>query len=253
MKGTVADCIKYVKKAETTVPEEDGGYLLEFGAAPMSEQGKRNDLERIRDLVREGKRWVEIVDEVPSALRYSKEIRLYRAALEEKKEKPMEEINLRPWQHRLIETLKGPVKPRRIFWIWSQFSNVGKSTTFRYMIAKSLVSVLRSDGSMNNLAYAYDNQQVIWFNIPKAEMLTQNLLEMLEHVSDTGPILSGKYESMQKWFNSHVCVTANMAPPFDNLPKRIESWELDANGYLIQKAHLERNEEPHVIWEEANA
>ena len=49
MKGTVADCIKYVKKAETTVPEEDGGYLLEFGAAPMSEQGKRNDLERIRN------------------------------------------------------------------------------------------------------------------------------------------------------------------------------------------------------------
>lgn len=233
MKGTVRQSVDYVKKSETTVPEQDGGWMVEFGDEPESNQGKRTDLEVIRDLVKQGMSEVEIIDQVAGALRYLREIRSYRALLEEKKERKMEEIVLRPWQKRLYVSLANLVKNRRIYWIWSEFSEVGKTTTMNYIAAKRLLTILPLNAKLNDVLYAYNNERILWFNLPRAEMITTDVLSVLETLSDGGLVFSGKYDSRSKWVQSHIVVTANTGPPFESLPRRLEEWKIDATGELM--------------------
>lgn len=235
MRGTVRQSVDYVKKSATTVPVQDGGWMVEFGEEPDSEQGKRSDLELIRDLVKQGKDEVEIVDVVPQALRYLREIRSYRALLDEKQPHRLDqEIELRLWQKRLFMSLANFVKSRRIYWIWSEFSEVGKTTTMNYIAAKKLMTILPANEKLNDVLYAYNRQQIIWFNLPRSELVTTGVLSALESLSDGGLVFSGKYDSRSKWVSSHIVVTANVPPPFQQLPKRIEEWKIDSFGELVE-------------------
>lgn len=251
---TVSSCVNYVKKDRTTVPEEDGGWLLEWGKEPESQQGKRNDWETIREMVRDGKEWVDIVDVVPRAMQYKNFIDSYRAGLSEKKMVSMEEIQLRPWQEDLMHALKGPVLPRRIFWIWSPHSNVGKTTFFRYINNNRILPMLSVTGAhdISNIIFAYNEQPIIWFDLSRNSVLDYKIFNILETLSNCGPVFSPKYVSMQKSVSSHICVTSNFPPPLRELPKRIEQIELDENGQRIQKDSYDPLEMVPQRWIEAN-
>lgn len=251
---TVSQCVEYVKKDRTTVPEEDGGWMLEWGKLEESKQGKRTDWEIIREMCKDGKSWVEIVEAVPRAMQYKNFIDQYLSGLAECKEVPMEEIQLRPWQEDLIQALKGPVLPRRIFWIWSAHSGVGKTTTFRYLSNNRVLPILSLTGSsnINDILYAYNGQPVIWFDLSRNSVLDYKIFNVLESLSNCGPVFSPKYTSMTKHVSSHICVTSNFPPPLQELPKRIEVMELDEHGYRIHKNVYDPLELVPKRWLEAN-
>jgi len=232
MKATPREAWDYCLK-EASRASENYWRLVYGEAPPPARPGKRTDIETIRDLVREGKTWLQICDAVPSALRYRREIDSYRAALEETKEQPIEEIVLRPWQEELLSTLRGPVKKRQILWVWSPYSGVGKTTTMHYFAAKNPGSVLVGDKNLSNLMCAYNKHRVIWFDFSRSDPLDASATTVLEQLSNGGPLFAGKYMSSQKWVSAHVVVTCNRGPPEERLPNRCVEYCIDENGQRV--------------------
>lgn len=233
--GTVPEFVKYHRKEETRVPESDGGWRLEYGEVPESKQGKRSDLDQIVEMVREQKSNTEIMDTVSSAIRYLPMIAQARREYKELAERPMEEINLRPWQEEFLLTLKGQVKPRRIFWVNSPYSGVGKSSTMRYFMCKKLLTVCIGDVDMRNFLCAYKEEQVIWFDLPRDMILSADVINALELLSNTGYLHSGKYQSTNAFVWSHIVVTSNREPPHDRLPNRIVDMYIGEDGYACDR------------------
>jgi len=231
MAGTVDQCIAYCSKEESWA----GTWRLELGDRPVSAQGKRSDLETIRDLVKQGMAWVDIIDFVPQAMRYSKEIKAYRLALEEKKDVAPEQLELRPWQQELFELLLGPVLTRRIFWISSVHSGVGKTTTLRVFGDMYPGTVLMGCRKMADLMHAYDvlTHRVIWFDLARSDPLDAEMTSILETLSNGGYVFSGKYESCQKRVRAHIVVTTNRSAPHDRLPQRITEYRLNEYGSRV--------------------
>lgn len=75
MKGTVEQATAYCRKPETRFC---GPYLI--GDEPKCEQGKRTDLERLRDMVKERKPALEIIEDDAKFARYEKQINFMRFA-----------------------------------------------------------------------------------------------------------------------------------------------------------------------------
>lgn len=198
------------------------------------EPGKRSDLEKIRDLVKAGVADVDIIDEVPGAMRYLKDITSYRNLLEDKKERPTPAIHLRPWQEDLVRTLDGEIQQRRIIWLWSPYSAVGKTTTMQYYMALRPGSTIIGTKSLDNLLYAYKpSHRVIWFDFSRSNPLDAGATDVLEQLSNGGYLFAGKYQSTQKYVSAHVVVTCNRSPPVDRLPMRCAEWRLSETGELV--------------------
>lgn len=232
MRGTPSTAWEYCSKEDTRVPAEQGGWQLEKGQKPISAAGKRTDVEIIRDLVQEGKDYLTIVDTVPSALRMRNFIEEYRRLLEDSKQRQIpEEVKLRPWQEEFHAKLDGPIKSRRIWWLWSPHSAVGKTTTMHAYAASRPGQMLVGDKNMNNLLCAYNKHRVIWFDFSRSDPLDATATTVLEQLSNGGPLFAGKYQSCQKWVSAHVVVTCNREPPTDRLPERIDEWYIDSTGY----------------------
>lgn len=222
---------EYCRKADTWA----GTWRFERGDIAIPAQGKRSDLEQIRDLTKEGLSWVQIIDQVPGAMRYFKEIKMYRHALCEAQPKDMENIELRPWQAELWGLLNGPVAMRRIFWIWSPHSAVGKTTTMQQYMLTYPSTTLSATMKLVDLMHAFDEatHRVIWFDLSRSDPLDAVATDILEKLSNGGYVFSGKYESMQKFVKAHVVVTCNRAPPHDRLPQRCVEYRINADGARV--------------------
>jgi len=240
MKGKPWEAYEYCLKQDTRVSTADGGWCLTFGHPPEETQGKRSDLETIRDMVKQGKTFLEIVDQVPGALRYYKEVDSYRRMLEDAKPyKLTEEIKLRPWQEEFHSSLDGPIKSRRIWWLWSPYSAVGKTTTMHAYAAARPGMMLVGDKNLSNLMCAYDKHRVIWFDFSRSDPLDAGATDVLEKLSNGGPLFAGKYQSSQKRVCAHIVVTCNRAPVHDRLPNRIDEWCLNDVGERVDELPVE--------------
>lgn len=127
------------------------------------------------------------------------------------------DIILYPWQVRVFEMLKEEPVHRRIIWIWSSESNTGK-TTFKEWISLQL-DVLPASGKLVDILYAFDNNQVIWFDFTRAQQGYESY-QALEELSNIGYKLSTKYNSVRKFIRAHIVVTSNHAPDTTKLPDR---------------------------------
>lgn len=232
-RGTSEQAAVYCKKDDSWA----GTWRFERGDMSVPAQGKRNDLELIRDLVKQNLSWVQIIDQVPGAIRYFKEIKMYRHALSELVPKPLPNIELRPWQVELWNLLDGPVEMRRIFWIWSPFSAVGKTTTMQGYMASRPSTVLSATMSLVNLMHAFEEatMRVIWFDLSRSDPIDATATDILEKLSNGGYVFSGKYESMQKYVSAHIVVTCNRPPPEDRLPQRCREYRIDAHGSRVEQ------------------
>jgi len=233
MKGTPLEAWLYCEKEESRDPT---GWRFSWGERPRpSQAGKRTDLEQIRDLCKENKTWVEIVDIVPGALRYGKEIRLYKAVLSEKQPRDPEPIVLRDWQQELFGLLTGPVVTRRIWWIWSEHSAVGKSTTMRFFMDSYPGTTCMGSRKLSDLMYAFDQDKhrIIWYDMARSDPLDAEMTTVLETISTGGWVLSSKYESIMKRVSAHIVVTSNRPPPNERLPGRCIEYRLNEFGERI--------------------
>lgn len=234
MRGTPSQAWDYCLKDASATPAEDGGWRFIYGDRPRDpEPGRRSDLERIRDCVKSGMRWTQIIEEVPGALRYRKEIKMYEEALEEEKVVEPEQVLLRNWQLDLYGMLQGDPVSRRIFWIWSPHSGVGKTTTMRVFMDSFPSTVLIGTRKLADLMYAYKQHRVIWFDMSRSDPLDAEMTTLLEQVSNGGYLFSAKYESVQKRVRAHIVVTSNRPPPEERLPQRCVEYRIDAMGERV--------------------
>lgn len=137
-------------------------------------------------------------------------------------EEMYKDLVLYPWQEELLRKLQEPVKLRRIFWVWSEDSNTGKSSMRMICESKGL-KVCIGKNNLSNLMYCYNREPIIWIDIPRNTNI-KDYLDLLETVSTGGFILSEKYESKKKLVISHVVVSSNIDPIYvtGQLPDRIE-------------------------------
>ena len=91
MRGTVEEAAAYCRKAESRFC---GPYLV--GDEPSGGQGKRTDLERLRDMVKERKPALEMIEEDAKFARYEKQINFMRFAyMESASDRQASGVNVR--------------------------------------------------------------------------------------------------------------------------------------------------------------
>jgi len=119
--------------------------------------------------------------------------------------------------------------PRRIIWIWSLESSMGKTTFKKYVQFHLQQDFLLGSMKINDTMYAYESQKVIWFDILDNILLDAELTSQLETLSDGGVVGSSKYKSSNKIVDAHIVVTTNRPPPDDKLPNRIIAFQAYIN------------------------
>lgn len=208
---------------------KEGDRLYEYGERLTERQ--RTDIQDAMLSIRQGKGKRQMMEDHPDVVaKYPRFLNDYRnECVFDDVVQP--DITLRDWQIELEAELLQPIERRKIIWIWSDASETGKTTFMEWMLlhptykghAMKIVNFKKDD-----ILFAYQEHKLLNFNIPRAvgEMM-DTMCNVLELMSDGGPVLSTKYESVNKYVKSHIVVCANIPPPLDKLPKRFVEYALD--------------------------
>lgn len=145
----------------------------------------------------------------------------FKKAKRQKIELPKPDIILENWQTEVLHMLQGEIIPRRIIWIWSLESSMGKTTFKKYVQSEYPKDFLLGSMSLKDTMYAYKSHKIIWFDIPRQQPLDAELTSQLETLSDGGIVNSQKYKTKNKQVMAHIVVTTNRPPPEDKLPNRL--------------------------------
>lgn len=208
----------YCTKTETYV---DGPW--EYGTKE-TDQGRRTDLEIFAEsVVKVGaKRTIEAYPHAMLACGH----KLFMLEAIVRPPKPdLPEIQLYEWQQKVIEILQQPVAKREIIWIWSEFTGKGKSTFYDYVAYH--YRVLKGSMEMKRTLYAYDDHQVIWFDVPRQTPLDAEFTSQLEALANQTTHLSSMFAPVMKLVKAKLVVTCNRPPPEDKLPGRLISFCVD--------------------------
>lgn len=206
-KGTPEQASAYCKK--------DGDFY-EDGELSKSRQGKRSDLEDLRDAINEGQRDPKkLRQDFTAALKYPQ---MVRQLLIDTRPKPVAPaITLRPWQANVIGLLHLPPDPRKIHFFVDHLGNAGKSTFATYLEACFEGVQVMKPGRYQDMAYELDESVKIFImDCPRSrhEVLQYNFLEDIKD----GRVTNSKYESYQKRIGpTHILVFLNEAPDVTKL------------------------------------
>lgn len=131
--------------------------------------------------------------------------------------------NLYWWQEAILEELQGPIHPRKIYWVWEEHGNRGKSVFCKYLAVRHSATILDSAG-FKDIAQALPEQpRIIVFDFARS-MDGKINYRAIEKCKD-GMMFSGKYESKMKIFNiPHVICFANWKPDIEAMSK--DRWEI---------------------------
>lgn len=134
--------------------------------------------------------------------------------------KPIDIIKtLYPWQKDIENILLGNPDPRKIYWIYEEEGNVGKSSFVKYMAVK--YNILFTNGGkvkdMINLAYNanWDISNCIIWDLPRENQgkVSWSAIECIKN----GMVCNTKYETGVKLFNTpHIMIFANCLPSDTN-------------------------------------
>lgn len=204
-----------------------------------TDRGKQHDMLMFREAVNDVRKFDELydIDGIENVLaKYPQYAQKMYTLARNKRIKTVEISKLYCWQWGIIRYLERPWETRRIYWIWSECSGTGKSSFGQYLCGK--YDVLIASGEYKDILYAYQDQDIIWFDLARADQLNASLTSTLEILSNGGRQMSTKYQACQKIVQAKIVVTSNKAPPRDILPGRLLSIE-------AQALHCGRDE-PHV-------
>jgi len=121
-------------------------------------------------------------------------------------------VELREWQSRLVDIVSEAPCPRKVYWIWDESGNSGKSFMAKYLMARHDAAIF-TNGKLADLAFAYTGEPVVVIDLARTSV------EHLDHwytfieSLKNGILFSPKYESGSKIFKPpHVVVFANFIP-----------------------------------------
>lgn len=223
----------YCRKSESAIP----GTCEEFGGmAKTGGQGARSDLSVVADMIKSGKKLRDIArDETSTYIKYYKGIERALSVLEPELKLPNPEIKLYDWEIDIVNKIKrfkAFENRRRIIWVWSLKSKMGKTTFLKYLqFTFGLETVATGDFNLSEYLYLYQGEKITVFNIPRDYPMNDTYWAVLEKLSDGGVMLSRKYEPKKKYIDTQVIVFANMPPDHTRLPERFLEINLNiANG-----------------------
>ncbi|AGA18265.1 hypothetical protein [uncultured marine virus] len=195
----------------------------EWGEMKLSAQGKRSDLDKLREMVGEGEyNMLNIMNDCDAAFKYPQAVRTYVALFKKAKRTRME-LTLKPWQDSLNGTLTTTVPDqRKVLWFWEATGGTGKTTMARYLV-RNHGAFYCNGGKTTDIAYAYEEEKIVVFDFTRSqeEHINYGVIESLKN----GMITSNKYQSCTKVFDiPHVVVFANFEPDYEKLSQ--DRWEV---------------------------
>lgn len=212
----------YCMKDDSRKP---GTEPIEFGTFEK-EPGKRTDLDKVYAMVKDGKRKADIMDAFPCTfIRYSNGIEKAIAAYDtvvgmRKLSDEFSGCVLREWQSTVCDWL-GEQNDRQVLWIYDSEGNHGKTFLGKYLMSKGAYYV--TQGKSEDIAYAYDFQTTVVFNMGRAsDYMPYTLMENLKD----GTVFSPKYQSQMKICraSTKVLVLSNSLPKLDSLSA--DRWQV---------------------------
>lgn len=141
---------------------------------------------------------------------------------------PMDGLELKVWQHEILEIIKKPADKRKIYWYWDAMGAVGKTSFAKHLCLKH--EALYLTGKAADIKFGV----MKWVEMKKmcgvaVFYYTRDhegfvSYQALEEIKD-GMFFSGKYEGGMVLFNTpHVVVFANFAPDESKLSR--DRWEI---------------------------
>lgn len=208
-KGTAEQADMYCQK--------DGRF---WALGSRSQQGSREDIRIIKDMIYAGATKQQILDDYPHYyFRYHKIIKELiddYGAIEVKKELTIsdyEGVQWKSWQQRILTMIQGQPSNREIHWWYDTIGNTGKSFLTTYMILQHNAYLI-TGGSKSDIFYAYDSQPIVVFDLARDFQADEKkyIFDVMENFKN-GRFFSGKYESKMKIFKKpHVFIFANFPP-----------------------------------------
>lgn len=215
--------------------KKDGDWE-EFGEFPVSQQGRRNDLEELvawaDAFTAENGRppaSPDIAKHQPRA--YLKYPRFRALAAHRAPARRLEFGEPNEWQRNLAQQLDGPADDRSIAWVIDPHGGKGKTWFCRWMLSNNPKVQILGVGRANDIANMVDETKSIFlFNVARGQMkfLSYPILEALKDRI----LISGKYHGRtMTWSeNNHVVVLGNEEPEYDRLTEdRYQDSIIDIN------------------------
>ena len=214
-RGSPEEAAQYCKK--------DGDFL-ELGKQITLNQGKRNDLHRLRELVEGGcYNKLTLMQETDAAFRYPQAVGEYVRLSKRAKLQPMN-LQLRPWQERLVTSLIQETKTatRTVHWYWEAVGMTGKTTMATYL-TRNHNAFYCTGGKTNDICHAYNEEKIVVFDFARSlqEHINYQAIEMLKN----GILFSGKYNSSMKIFDPPALVCFANYPP-DESKLSADRWNI---------------------------
>lgn len=215
--GTNDEAADYCKK--------EGNYIEE-GSYPKG-RGTRSDIADFMAAVKDNQDDDILMDMFPTEwCKYYKAADRARSVLKRKRhrrelEEEYAEVSLRAWQKVVIRKLLSQ-NDRKVTWVYDPTGNIGKSWLAGYLVVNHHAFLVEG-GKRADVAYAYDNQEIVVFDYTRSqeEQVNYSLIESFKN----GRIFSSKYESHLKIFKkAKVLCLSNFDP--DRSKLSADRWQV---------------------------
>lgn len=203
---------------------KDGKYI-EHGSP--TQQGERNDIKQLHNLVRQGKTDFELlqIDEY-YIYKYSKYIDRLRQIYKQEQNNnilsnQLADIKLNDKQNSILYKLL-PQNNRKILWVTDYKGGTGKTTLSKYLVLKHK-AIEFSNAKSKDISFCYNGQPIICFDFSRTleGLVNYDIIEQLKN----GKVFSTKYQSEPKYFNiPKIVVFANFDPCLYKLSE--DRWDV---------------------------
>lgn len=196
-----------------------GGDFEEDGDLPGG-QGKRNDLAKMWEMVKEGRSTKEIAEECgPAYSLHRKRLQDMKEAIDAEeqmaeKKKKTEDVELREWQ-KIAKCRLEEQGDRKILFVVDERGNHGKTFLANYLWGKGEADVFEST-CYKDVTYAYTGKKIVIFDLTRTAVdhVNYGTIEAFKN----GRIFISKYMSTVKPLdNVKVAVFMNTEPDYTKL------------------------------------
>ncbi len=232
----ISYCTKDDTRVENSAPVIIGEPIL-IEARPG--QGKRTDLEAVRDAIMEGMSQEELEStffrEYAMYSRFLTQFKMsfeQRSIMTELKDSTASE-QLRSWQSACLELVQTPPSNRKVRWFWESVGNVGKSWMARYLTLHHnalILGAMKKLDLLHVIAKGIQGKKVVVFDLTRSneEGAVKVVYEVIEQILNQC-IHSGKYDSQSIFIQKvHVLVFANFEP--DRAAMSTDRWDVHHIG-----------------------